>query len=395
MKKATRRQTKAHNDRLILKTIYDKGEISRADIARLTGLTRTTVSDAVAAWMGNGLVAEVGVGRSARGKPPILLSVVDDARHLIGIDLADNVFRGAVVDLRGGIRCRHSLPVDERDGDAALAVVYELVGELVAAASSSILGIGIGAPGLMDPRRGVVRNAVNLDWHDLPLGYLLEERYQLPVYIANDCQVAALAECTFGRGRDVSNLIVIQVGRGVGAGIVLNRSLYCGDGCGAGEIGHVKFVDPGDRCRCGHRGCLETLVSTRAIVRRARAIALDDPGSALHRFAVEPGAIDLDAVFGAFQAGDEQVRSAIADVARVLGRAVAGLVCTLNVECVILAGRVTRFGQEWVELIRDEVGRAALAALADETQIQITELDADIVVLGAAALILSHELGLV
>jgi glucokinase-like ROK family protein len=395
MKKATRRQTKAHNDRLILKTIYDKGEISRADIARLTGLTRTTVSDSVAAWMGDGLVTEVGPGPFTRGKPPILLSVVDDARHLIGIDLADSAFHGAVVDLRGGIAHHRSLPTDECDGDAALALVYELVDELVSAAGDSILGIGIGTPGLMDPRQRMVRNAVNLDWHDLPLGSLLEERYQLPVYIANDCQVAALAECTFGCGREVSNLIVVRVGRGVGAGIVLNRNLYYGDGCGAGEIGHVVVVDGGEQCRCGHRGCLETLVSTRAIVRRARAIAGCDPRSALHGFAGEQGRIGFDAVFSAFQAGDEQVRSLVTDVACTLGKAVAGLVCALNVECVVLAGTVTRFGEALIEPIRREVRRGALAALAEETQIQITELDPNIVVLGAAALTLNHELGLV
>ena len=395
MKKATRQQTKAHNSRLILKTIYDEGEVSRADIARLTGLTRTTVSDAVAELMKDGLVAEVGLGPSAGGKPPTLLSVVDDSRYLIGIDLADSEFRGAVINLRGEIKHRLNLPIHDRDGDAALALVYELIDELVAVADSPILGIGIGTPGLMDARRGVVRNAVNLDWHNLPLRDLLEERYELPVYITNDSQVAALAECTFGDSKDVSNLIVIKVGRGTGAGIVLNRQLYYGDGFGAGEIGHVAVVvEDGELCRCGHHGCLETVTSNRAIVRRAQAIAKNDPHSTLHQFVTTPDEINIDIVLQASEAGDEALQPVIAEAGHYLGIAVANLVGALNVQRIIIAGSVARFGQALLGPIRQEVRQRSLAALANETHIEITRLGPDIVILGAAALLLTHELGL-
>lgn len=394
MKKATRQQTKAHNIRLILKTIYDEGDVSRADIARLTGLTRTTVSDAVAELIEDGLVAEVGLGPSAGGKPPILLNVVDDSRYLIGIDLADSEFRGAVINLRGGIKHRLSLPIHDRDGNAALSLVYELIDELVAVADRPILGIGIGTPGLMDARRGMVRNAVNLDWHNLPLGDLLEERYGLPVYIANDSQVAALAECTFGDSKDVSNLIVIKVGRGTGAGIVLNRQLYYGDGFGAGEIGHVTVVEDGELCRCGHYGCLETVTSSQAIVRRAQAIAKNDPHSTLHQFVTTPEEINTEVVLQAFEVGDEALRQVIAEVGHHLGIAVANLVGALNVERIVIAGSVARFGQVLLEPIVREVRRRSLAALADETCIEITSLGSDIVILGAAALLLPHELGL-
>ena len=163
MKKATRQHTKTHNSQLILQTIYDRGRVSRADIARLTGLTRTTVSDIVGELMEDGLVAEVGIGPSADGKPPILLSVVADSRHIIAIDLANSEFRGAVVNLRGEFRHRLELPVGDRDGDEALEMVYRLVDELIALTDSPILGIGIGSPGLMDARHGVVRKSVNLD----------------------------------------------------------------------------------------------------------------------------------------------------------------------------------------------------------------------------------------
>jgi len=394
MKKATRQQTKTHNSRLILKTIYDQGQVSRAEIARLTSLTRTTVSDIVAELMQDGLVAEIGQGPSVGGKPPTLLSVVDDSRHLIGIDLANSEFRGGITNLRGKIKYRVNLPVSDRNGDAALALVYELIDELMDAAEDSLLGIGIGTPGLMDPPRGVVRNAVNLDWKDLPLADMLEERYNLPVYIANDSQVAALAEYTFGDNRKISNLVVIKVGRGIGSGIVLNGQLYYGDGFGAGEIGHVVVVKGGERCRCGHAGCLETAAGSRAIIKYAQEIARSDPHSTLHQFATTPEAINTDVVLQAFEAGDEALRPVIAQVGCYLGVAVANLVGALNVEHIVIAGSLARFGESLLEPIRQEINRCSLAALANETQVEISSLGTDIVILGAAALLLIQELGL-
>ncbi len=395
MKKATRQQTKTHNKRLILKTIYAQGPISRAGIARLTHLTRTTVSDAVAELMKDGLVEEIGQGPSQGGKPPILLSVIDDSRHLIGIDLANSEFRGGVINLRGKIMRRCNLPVNDRNGQAALELAYQLIDELVAATSSPLLGIGIGTPGLMDARRGLVRKAVNLDWQDLPLRDLLEARYNLPVYIANDSQVATLGEYTFGCGQDISNMVVVKVGRGIGAGIVLNGRLHYGDGSGAGEIGHVTVVEGGERCRCGHFGCLETVASSRAIVRRARAIARSDPHSTLHQFATSPEAINTGIVLQAFEAGDEALQQLIEEVGCYLGIAVANLVGVLNIQRILIGGSVARFGEPLLEPIRREIKQRSLATLADETHIEVTRLGIDIVLLGAAALLLTHELGLV
>lgn len=395
MKKATHQQTKVHNRRLVLKTIYSQHQVSRAEVARLTRLTRTTISEVVAELIQEGLVAEIGQGPSERGKPPILLSVVDDARSLIGIDLANSEFRGGVVNLRGKIKHRLSLPVNNRNGEAALALVYELMDALVSTSDSSVLGIGIGTPGLVDAHRGRVCQAVNLEWQDLPLGELLQKRYGVPIYIANDSQAAALGEYTFGRYSDSSNLIVVKVGRGIGAGIVLNGQLHYGDSSGAGEIGHVTVLDNGELCLCGRFGCLETVASSRAIINRARAVAIHTPGSLLNQFAASPEAVTTDVVLQAFEAGDEATRQIIAEVGCYLGMAVAHLVSVLNVHRILIGGSVARFGEPLLVAIEQEMRRRALTALARETRVEGTSLGNDIVILGAAALLLAHELGLV
>lgn len=393
-KKATRKQTKKHNRGLVLKTIYDAGEISRAAIARETDLTRPTVSTIVTELMDEGLVQEVGRTPSSGGKPATLLSVVEDSRHLIGLDLANSQFRGAVVNLRGEIRHRVSIPVQERDGAAALALVHQLLDELVESAGTPILGVGIGTPGLMDAEHGIVRTAVNLDWQDLPLGQMLTERYGLPVYIANDSQVAALGEFTFGQHNGVESLAVLKVGRGIGAGIIIDGELYYGDNYGAGEIGHFNVVDGGKTCRCGQSGCLETVSSNQAVVREAR-VAASSPMTSLHKYVDSPATITTDIVLEASNAGDAVVEEIVASAGRYLGYAAAGLVSILNIESVVVAGSAARFGSVLLDPLKQEMQRCSLLPLAQNTCVMASQLGSDIVILGAAALLLDNELGLV
>ena len=379
--KATHRQTRQHNQRLVLRTLYDFGPTSRAEVSRLTGLTRTTVSDVVAGLIADGVALEVGRGPSSGGKAPILVRVVDDSRHVIGLDLGEGAFVGALVNLRGEVRRIVELPVDGRDGDEALGLVYRLVEELLAEAGSSLLGIGVGTPGVIDTRTGTIRWAVNLDWQDLPLGRLLEERFAVPVNIANDSQAAALAEYTFGgdaSGRP--NLVAIKVGRGIGAGIVLDGSLYQGDGFGAGEIGHTVVEDDGAACRCGRFGCLETVASGPAIVARARELGLE--------------AGTIDDVRRALEAGDAAAISAARLAGRYLGRAVASLVGALDIHEIVVHGPVAALGEPWLEAIRDEATRRSLPLLADSVEIRTARIAANEVVLGASALLMTRELGL-
>jgi glucokinase-like ROK family protein len=347
--------------------------------------------------MDAGLVEEVGYESSTGGKPATLLSVIDDSRHLIGIDLGNSEFRGAILDLRGRIKHRFNLPVDNRNGPAALELAYQLIDKLVSVAACPLVGIGLGTPGLIDAQQGVVRQAVNLDWRDLPLRNLLESRYNVPVYIANDSQVAALGEYSFGRSLADSsnNLIVVKVGRGIGAGIVINGLLFHGDGFGAGEIGHVMAVEHGDLCRCGHYGCLETVVSSQAIIKRAKLIAQNDPQSLLHHFAPRPEVITTEIVLQAFAGGDPALQQVIAEVGAYLGIAIANLVGTLNIRRIMIAGTVAQFGQALLQPIHREIKQRAMEMLAYETQLEISQLGQDIVIQGAAALLLTQELGLV
>jgi len=393
MIKATRQHTKTLNSQLVLKLIYDRGKISRADIARETQLTRTTVSQVVSELMGQGLVEEVGYGESAGGKSPILLSVASNSHHIIGIDLASDEFRGAVVNLRGEIIRAVAFPISSQSsGEAALTLVYKLIDTLLASSDRPVLGLGLGTPGLVNTDEGVVIQAVNLDWQGLHLGQLLTARYHLPVYLVNDSQAAALAEFMYGGWRNSRNLAVIKVGQGIGAGLVLEGRLFLGDGSSAGEIGHMMVADNGVLCRCGHTGCLETVASAGAILRRAQSLARSAPHSPLSL--LDPEAITLEAISAALEAGDPVARQVIAEAGQYLGRAVAALVSTLNLHQVLLIGSVTTLGTPLLKIIQQEMRCQSLATLAQATKVQFGRFGLDVVILGASALLLTHELGL-
>jgi N-acetylglucosamine repressor len=394
MKKATREQSKNHNKTLILNSIYTAQTISRADLARETHLTRSTVSEIVSELIEEGLVEEAGLGKSAGGKPPVLLQLIDDARQLIGIDLASGEFRGALVNLRGEIQEWICIPIQEKSGDAAMEDVFTLIDQLVQKATSPIIGIGIGAPGIMDSVRGVVRMAVNLDWRDLPLVEILQDKYTLPVYIANDSQVSALAEYKFGEGEKEDNLLVVKIGRGVGSGIVIGKHLYQGDSFGAGEIGHIKVEEGGIQCRCGNYGCLETRISSRAIRNFAVAIAEENQDSSLYQLKEAKHPITTQDVHEAFLAGEPKIKEFIEDVGAYLGRALSFVVSVLDIHRIVISGSVSMFGNGIIEPALRELRGCALSTIADDVQMVTSSLGEEIVILGAAGMVLHNELGI-
>lgn len=394
-KKLTRKQTKAHNNRFVLKTIYEKGPISRADIARATHLTATTVSNIVSEYMASGLLEEVGSITIARGKPPTLVNLVHDSAYIVGLDLARSEFQGAIMSLGGAVQAKHAIRLNGQKGEDALAVVYTLLDDLLSRTKTPILGIGIAAPGILEADYGMVRQAVNFGWYDLPLRQLLVDKYRLPVYIANDNHVAVLAEHTFGTYKGERDLVVLKVSHGIGAGIVLNQQLFYGHRFGAGEVGHVAVVENGEACTCGNFGCLETVASSRAILKQAKQIAKRNPDSILQQLAPNLDTLTIQDVITAFKAGDEDVQQLIREVSGYLGTAVANIVGVLGVPTVLIAGSIVGFGQPLLDIIREVMTQKSLAVSVNETQVEFASLEDQIVYLGTAALVLSNELGIV
>lgn len=374
MKKATSLQTKHHNRDLVLQTIFANQAISRAEIARVTSLTRTTVSDVVSGLLAEGLVEEIGLGESLGGKNPILLSIVPDSRYTIGLNLGQEKFVGAVVNLRGEIKKTVEVPIHDNDGQNALEAVYKIIGQLIKSKLEPIIGIGVGTPGLVQTQSGTVLNAVNLEWQDLPLGQLLFKKYHIPVSILNDSQASAIGEYVYGGKAELGeSLIVVNIKNGIGAGILINGRLFQGDGGGAGEIGHVMVRENGDLCRCGKRGCLETVSSVRSVLRQLNLASVDQ-------------------AVAAYQAGDPNASQVITQAGHYLGISLANLVGAFNIRKILLTGDMLRFGEPWLNVVRTSMQSAALARLNEDTILDLGTLDYQACILGASAYLVLDDL---
>jgi N-acetylglucosamine repressor len=392
--KATRQHTKDHNTRLVFRAIYEGAEISRAEVARRTGLTRTTVSSVVGELLERGLVEEVGTGQFSGGRLPILLRVAHDGNRVLAVSFEDTQIAGALISLRGGIQRRVSLPLAPGDPGRVVGLLSQAIDLLTTHAGRGVLGIGVSMPGLIDTSAGVVLRAVNFGLANLPLRRLLQERHGLPVHLGNAVHLTALGEHTFGPGTPGGSLIAVSVGVGIGAGIVLNGRLFTGDSFGAGEIGHVAVMEGGRPCNCGNTGCLETVASAPAIVRAARELAQRDPG-ALCGLGADPEQVDLATVRRAVERGDPGAAAIVASAGDYLALAVANAVSLLNIERIVLTGPVAALGGPLLDAVVAGLARRVLSSLAAATRVELLPESGDAVLRGAAAIVLDRELGLV
>lgn len=377
--KASSHDSRRSNLRTTLELVSSHGSTSRAEIARQTGLSRAAVSSLVGELIDDGLLRELGQGVSAGGKPPTLLALNERGRDIVTLDLGHQPFRGALVDLSGHIHERIDADgqLDTPVGATAHEVAVAMIESLIAGASAPVLGIGVGAPGVVDAS-GRVLEAANLDWHGVDLGALLRGRFDIPVSIANDAAMAALVE--YRRQTSHRSLGLIKIGRGIGAGIVIDGTLHRGDHSAAGEIGHLRVVERGERCRCGNTGCLETVASVPAIMRR---------------LGLDPGHHPWDALALAGLVGESPVRQALLEAGGHLGAVLANVVATLDVGRLVLAPDLLNAGDVLVEEVRNQLRSRSLPATADLIEVDTTRMGGDLVLAGAASAVLIDRLGVV
>jgi predicted NBD/HSP70 family sugar kinase len=363
--KAAPADARPRNRTLLLQTLHTNGRQSRADLARHSGLTPTTVSAVTAELIADGLIAEVGRKAStSAGKPATLLGVEPDGRHVVALDLSDDdVIEAAVVNLAGKIVARHSQARNGETGKKAASAIVRFARDIARGLDRPLLGVGCATPGIVDDH-GVVLTAAHVKWTDEPLAAKLTAAVNVPCYVANDANAAVLAE--YGAlETSTENLLLVRVGGGVGAGVVIGGELFVGDDFAAGEIGHVVVDDEGALCKCGRRGCLEAVVSAPLLAQRLN------------------GETDSDRARHLEFAG------------RHLGIVLATLVGALNLSQIVLSGPMDllddRFRIAAIETIRNRT----FPTVGQHVGVRFSSLGDDGVLLGAAALVLRNELGIV
>ncbi|MFF3985934.1 ROK family protein [Streptomyces sp. NPDC001797] len=391
--KRTSRDIRTANRYEVLRQIVARSPTSRQTLAAATGLSVATVATLVGELLDLRMITEDGFEDSAGGRPRGLVAVNSAGGALIGVDMAETYVRVELFDLGLNVLARaveETRPGESRP-EQAVGQVATAVGSVVAQAGvegARVLGVGVSVPGQVDRATGIAEYAPNWDWHDVPLLGLLAEHIAYPLHLDNPLRASAVAELWFGAARGREDAVVVNLGTGVGAGLVLGGGLYRGVSNSAGEWGHTTLVLDGRLCHCGNRGCVETYVGAPGIMLNLRELS---PHSALLH--PEDQTATVDALADGMAAGDPVAVKVVRDTARYLGAGIADLVNLYNPEVVVLSSWVARkLGTPLLDEVREAVRRHALRRPFAATEIVLSPVPTDPVCLGAATFALEGAL---
>jgi predicted NBD/HSP70 family sugar kinase len=379
------------NRRRVIEALGQRGVASRADLARATGLSRSTVSSVVADLQRAGLVSERplangAAGETGVGRPPVMIALDRSAGGVVGIDFGHSHVAVAVADLSHTVLAEmwRDLDVDHAasDGLDAAVELVNLALEESGVDHDRVLGVGMGVPGPIHIPGGTVGSTSILPgWVGVDARAVMSERLGFPVRVENDANLGALAELVFGEGRGLSDFAYVKVSSGIGAGFVIGGRLHRGVGGTAGEIGHTQFREGGDVCRCGNRGCLETTAASGPITAAVSAGRGES--------------VTVARVIELADNGDAVAQRVLADAGREIGVALANLCNLLNPERVIVGGELSAAGDVLLEPVVQSLRRHAIPTAANDVDVVAGRLGKRAEVMGALAVVLrepQHEL---
>lgn len=383
MQRGTFQLMKSVNKSLILNKIRTDAPISRAQIAKETKLTPPTVSSMVKELLEQGIVRESEYGVSQGGRKPKLLHINSDNFYIIGVDAGPERIEGILSDLSGTILARTSSTIAlPTSNQAFISLLIENIDELIEKQEmkkQKIVGIGIAMHGVVDTDTGTSLFAPNLKLRNIPIKEKLEAEFQLPTQVENDARAMALGEAWFGGHAEFKSMVAVNIGRGVGSGVVIDGKLFHGNQNIAGEIGHMTIDINGKLCECGNRGCLQTFITGKAISERAKEKVTEPTdeltGEKVHDLAVK---------------GNQAAITVFQETGKIIGIGLTNLIHLVNPEKIVLGGGVMKSEKFMMPVIKQTITDRALTTAAKQTEIVITKLSSDATLLGAVALLLEE-----
>jgi len=376
--------------------VREREPVSRAEIARLTQLSATTVSEAVTTLLRAGFVTEAELGGSSGGRPPIMLRVNGDRGYIVGVDLDVGRVTVALSNLHLDLVGMRTAQLASAEYSYVVREMQREIEELMdncGVSMDKLLGIGVGVPGHVDFEKGILKFAPNLGWSNAPLKEDMEHAFGVPVYIENDAKLCALGEKTFGVGQQATEIVFVAIKTGIGCGVVIDGSIYRGIDGSAGEFGHMTIDAAGPRCACGNHGCWETFADDNAIIGRAlRELAASKDSLLFKRCGGDARRLTIEDVTTALQEGDEAAARIVQETAWYLGIGIVNIVNAFNPELVILGGQITKAGPVLFDTIGSMVRERALGVPASRVQIVPSGLGDMACVMGCFALVAEEQL---
>ncbi len=390
-------QRKAYRLALIRYFVWREGPVARAQIAESLGLNLPTVSNCVGELLSSGDLVEEGYADSTGGRKPQLLDINEKKGSVIGLTFSSRGISSAWADLKGQLYNIRIYPFDFSLGPtAALETLKQAVAEQIDAVrltphAGPICQIGVGLSGLVDTLSGISLGFPRFEgWNDVPLKKILEETFNIPTVLDNHIAAVALAETVYGQLRGVENALYVQLGPGLGAGIVINGQIYRGSRLNVGEFGHTSMmVDNGPICYCGNYGCLESLASDYALVQQAEAALREGVGTRIPEYAPTPGRITAGAIFRAAADGDRFALNLVEKAARLLGTGIANLVNLFGPQRIIIGGTMAESGGDLLlTTICGTLSTKALDRIEKDVEIRMSSFGKDEAIKGAVTLAL-------
>ncbi len=381
------------NKSLILNALRLDAPISRAELAALTGLNCSTVSNIIKDLIDEGLVWEQELKDSRIGRPSISLNLRPDGGAIIGVEINVDFISVLLTDFVAHplhhvfIPFERALPQIEVLLQAEQAVEQAI--QIASQRALRVMGIGVGLPGMVDIEHGELIFAPNLGWRDMPLRLMWNQRFRCPIYVENEANLAAMGEYYFGCAHNVNHFLYLSSGVGLGGGIMIHGKLYRGWNGYAGELGHMQRDPHGEMCGCGRRGCWETQVGPQAVLNRVKnALKESDPGGDLSYLK------DLTFEKAVDQAlrGNQVCIEAFQELAVHIGTGIADLADIFNPELVVIGGLLCQAREILEQSIQETVHQETLLPAQKDFRIMFSERGRDACVYGAIAIVLDNIL---
>jgi len=369
-----------HNRYMILNLILKKRPISRTELTKITKMSPTSVGRIVGELCEQGLIKETELISAGVGRKAMMLDIVADAIYAIGVDIGKKELKFGVMDFSGQLRHLRQLDYpgfgsSASDTAARICAIIREIAETHGFDLSRVVGIGIGVPGVIDHERGIVQYSSTLDWRNVPLAQLIEERLQIPTTLDNDLKAKILAEHLYGSAQNATKTALIEIGSGIGSSLIIDGDVFRGGTNGAGELGHMTLIPNGNLCECGKRGCLQTYIDESSLLFEANRIK-ETP--------------TLEQLFQAARDQEEWAKEILHRTSHYIGISINNLVCLYNPDRIILSGALVEGYSEMVPMIEAQCAEVVWGPFRETLKVTTAELKGQSIVTGAAHIALQR-----
>jgi N-acetylglucosamine repressor len=377
----------------IIKYLYVHGSKSNADLCSRLKISSPTSLGFINELVKEGLVEKQGKGKSIGGRKPDLFGLKNNSLFVLGIEMGKYKTRMSIFNNNNeNITDIVTYPPELDNGISTIDNLYNQATKLIKSSGIDplkLIGIGINMPGLVDSKKGI--NYTYLNFGEKSVREILEAKFNRPVYIENDAKAVALAEHRFGLAKGKKDALVIFLDWGIGLGIIQDGKVYRGTSGFAGEFSHIPFIENGHLCRCGKKGCLETIASGAALARMVKEGIESGKTSLLTNLAGNDlDKVEIETVVDAANKGDQYAIHLLSEIGMNLGKGIALIIQLFNPEIIILGGRVAEAKEYLTTPIQQSLNIYCMSQLRENTSIVISELGQTVGIMGAVAMVMEN-----